>query len=169
MAAESERPTPLWAPAGRTEWPREEAAARASQVELAAVAVAAVAVAAVEVAAVEVAAVELGAEELAERRRAGRRLRTQLRRAISPRHQEPSGAAAWPAHTRAVESRVPDEGSHQRSSVRQSEAIRDNQRQSEAICTLACWASLSSLPSEVISEAIIGNQRPSVPWPVGPR
>ena len=119
MAAESERPTPLWAPAGRTEWPREEAAARASQVELAAVAVAAVAVAAVEVA-----AVELGAEELVERRRAGRRLRTQLRtqprRAISPRHQEPSGAAAWPAHTRAVESRVPDEGSHQRSSVRQS-------------------------------------------------
>ena len=147
MAAESERPTPLWAPAGRTEWPREEAplwapAGRASQVELAAVAVAAVAVAAVEVAAVEVAAVELGAEELVERRRAGRRLRTQLRtqprRAISPRHQEPSGAAAWPAHTRAVESRVPDEGSHQRSSVRQSEAIRDN-------------------------------QRPSVPWPVGPR
>ena len=148
MAAESERPTPLWAPAGRTEWPREEAplwapAGRASQVELAAVAVAAVAVAAVEVAAVEVAAVEvaaveLGAEELAERRRAGRRLRKQLRRAISPRHQEPSGAAAWPAHTRAVESRVPDEGSHQRSSVRQSEAIRDN-------------------------------QRPSVPWPVGPR
>ena len=143
MAAESERPTPLWAPAGRTEWPREEAplwapAGRASQVELAAVAVAAVAVAAVGVAAAEVAAVELGAEELAERRRAGRRLRKQLRRAISPRHQEPSGAAAWPAHTRAVESRVPDEGSHQRSSVRQSEAIRDN-------------------------------QRPSVPWPVGPR
>ena len=153
MAAESERPTPLWAPAGRTEWPREEAplwapAGRASQVELAAVAVAAVEVAAVEVAAVEVAAVEvaavevaaveLGAVELAERRRAGRRLRKQLRRAISPRHQEPSGAAAWPAHTRAVESRVPDEGSHQRSSVRQSEAISDN-------------------------------QRPSVPWPVGPR
>jgi hypothetical protein len=168
-AAASERPAPSWAPARRTE--RLKEAARGAQVEL---------VAQMELvaqAAVELAAVELAAVEAEERRRAGRRrqlrlrrrlrgqlrgrlrgqLRRRLRRAIAPRHHEPSGAAAWPARTRAVESRAPDEGSHRRSSVRHSEAIS-----SYSSCgtesTLACRAS----GNQRQSHAIRGNQRSSV-------
>jgi len=183
-AAASERPAPSWAPARRTE--RLKEAARGAQVEL----VAQMELVAVELAAVELAAVE--AEErrragrrrqLRLRRRLRRRLRGQLRRrlrgqlrrrlrgqlrrrlrrAISPRHHEPSGAAAWPARTRAVESRAPDEGSHRRSSVRQSEAIS-----SYSSCgtesTLACRALVNQRQSHAIrgnqmqSEAISGHQ-----------
>ena len=180
-AAASERPAPSWAPARLTE--RLKEAARGAQVELVAQ-MELVAQAAVELAAVELAAVEAEERRRAGRWRQLRlrrrlrgqlrgqlrrrlrgqlrgrlrgQLRRRLRRAIAPRHHEPSGAAAWPARTRAVESRAPDEGSHRRSSVRQSEAIS-----SYSSCgiesTLACRASVNQRQSQ----AIRCNQRSSV-------